>query len=141
MNRNQFERMTGANQRQTISARMLPVDKTLLVGYTCARETFHVYSWNGVLHVVTLNGSDIVISHLASATLRPEQLVPDKRVYAEYTDYRLANMLKDKGIELPYTTWDDKRYQRVSLEDPFVMNGCECGMTRGQHHGFGSDKI
>jgi hypothetical protein len=90
--------------------------------------------------VVVLNSSEIMVSHLAGASLRPEQLVPDKRVYAEYTDYRLASLLKDKGLDVPYTTWEDKRFQRVTPEEPFVYAGCECSMTRGQHYGFASDK-
>lgn len=140
MNKSQFERLTHMNQRAMVSARMLPENVTLLVGYTCARETFHVYAYNGVLNVVVLNSSEILISHLAGASLLPEQLVPDKRVYAEYTNFRLANLLKEKGLEVPYTTWDDKRHARVNPNDPFIYAGCECAMTRGQHFGFASDK-
>ena len=48
--------------------------------------------------------------------------VPDKRLYPERCDYNFCRLLKEKGIHLPFTTWDDTfaisdTYYGFTLED------------------------
>jgi hypothetical protein len=48
--------------------------------------------------------------------------VPDKRLYPERCEYHFCRMLKEKGVHLPFTTWNDDvdgncKYYGFTLED------------------------
>lgn len=87
-------------------------NKTLLYGYTCDRETFHVYLKDKEIFVVIYNND------YATGKARPKNMrrinvtsnqdyVPNKRLYPERCDYNFCQLLKEKGIDLPFTTWTD----------------------------------
>lgn len=102
-------------------------NKTLLYGYTCDRRTFHVYLKNKNIYVV------IYENDYSTGKARPKNMrqvivhdnydfVPDKRLYPERCDYHFCKLLKEKGIHLPFTTWDDTvtitaGYYGFTLED------------------------
>lgn len=102
-------------------------DKTLMYGYTCERKTFHVYVKDGEIYVVTYNND------YSTDKVRPKNMeqiivrsnydyVPDKRLYPERCEYHFCRMLKEKGVNLPFTTWNDNidencKYYGFTLED------------------------
>ena len=102
-------------------------DKTLMYGFTCERKTFHVYVKNGEIYVVTYNND------YSTDKVRPKNMeqivvnsnydyVPDKRLYPERCEYHFCKMLKEKGVHLPFTTWNydvdnNCKYYGFTLED------------------------
>lgn len=104
-------------------------DKTLLYGYTCERKTFHAYVKNENIYVVVYEND------YSTGKARPKNMmqiivnsnhdyVPDKRLYPERCDYHFCLMLKERGIHLPFTTWNDGvnidnycKYYGYTLED------------------------
>lgn len=102
-------------------------DKTLLYGYTCERKTFHVYVKNENIYVVVYEND------YSTGKAKPKNMrqiivssnydyVPDKRLYPERCNYHFCLMLKERGINLPFTTWNDNvdencKYYGFTLED------------------------
>lgn len=102
-------------------------NKTLLYGYTCERETFHVYIKDEKIYVVVYH-QDYSQGKLRPRNMRQltvtsnQDYVPDKRLYPERCDYGFCRLLKEKGIHLPFTTWNgnieiSKEYYGFTLED------------------------
>jgi hypothetical protein len=90
-------------------------DRTLLYGYTCDRDTFHVYLKGGHIHRTIYRSTTDVVSHVDfGRECDGTQLVPDKRVYAAPTDFAFARMLIRKGVPFTFTTWDDDMAKRVA---------------------------
>lgn len=89
-------------------------DRTLLYGYTCERETFHVYIKDKEIHVVVYKNEysndgitpkgmgEIKVSH-------NRDYIPDKRLYPEACDYDFCRLLKEAGIYLPFTGYQSDR--------------------------------
>ena len=107
MNKQEFLRLTDVNEKKkiiNIEDLTVRTDRTLLYGYTCDRESWHVYIKNEEI---------VVVSYGFSQT--PEIIevesnygfVPDKRLYPERCDYEFSRVLLEKGIGLPFTTWTD----------------------------------
>ena len=89
-------------------------DRTLLYGYTCARETFHVYLKNNEIHTVMYN-NDYSGDYTKPKNMRELAIksnygyVPDKRLYPEACDYEFCRLLKENGIYLPFTNFNENR--------------------------------
>lgn len=100
--------------------------RTLLYGYTCARETFHVYLKNNKIYTVMYN-NDYSGDYTKPKNMRELAIksnydyVPDKRLYPETCDYEFCKLLKKRGINLPFTTFNEERilqdYYGFTLED------------------------
>lgn len=89
-------------------------DRTLLYGYTCDRKTFHVYLKDQEIHTVIYdivyeekdpNPINMVEVHVKSN----RDYIPDKRLYPETCDYLFCKLLKNVGVHLPFTTFNDDR--------------------------------
>lgn len=114
-------------------------NRTLLYGYTCERETFHVYLKGRKIYTVVYN-TEYAINYnkeLGSFTRgepKPngmrqievksnKDFVPNKRLYPERCDYHFCRALKERGIDLPFTSWseevqpNEKGYYGFTLED------------------------
>lgn len=94
---------------------------TQLYGYTCERRTFHVYVMGGHLHrfLYRQTGGTVTDTEYDCArSFPPDFLVPDKRVYPERTSLVMARLLRQSGIDVPYTTYDDNAYE-VGKEQVF----------------------
>lgn len=101
-------------------------DRTLLYGYTCAREDFHVYIKDTQIHVVVYK-NDYSKDFVKPKEMREIQVtsnydyVPDKRLYPEACDYLFCKLLKKRSIPLLFTYFDDKRvtqgFYGFTLED------------------------
>lgn len=83
-------------------------DRTLIYGYTCERKTFHVYMKNQKIYTVIYE-RDFKCGAAKPKNMRQIEIksnreyVPDKRIYPEMCDYHFCCLLKERGIELPFT--------------------------------------
>lgn len=85
-------------------------NRTLLWGYTCERDSWHVYIEDGEIHTVMYGYNDMLKHyHSCCATDNPSDWIPDKRLYPEACDYEFCKLLKEYGYSLPFTTWNDDR--------------------------------
>jgi hypothetical protein len=84
-------------------------DRTLLYGYTCDRDTFHVYLMDGVLHRVIYNHDNKVLSHEMGQSLSPYLLAPNKRAYPETCDEQFCRLMITRGQEISFTTFNEMR--------------------------------
>jgi hypothetical protein len=103
-------------------------NRTLLYGYTCERETFHVYMKDQKIYTVVYT-TDYSTNNPKPKNLRQIEVksnrdfIPDKRLYPERCDYHFCQALKERGIDLPFTHWseeikpNEKGYYGFTLED------------------------
>lgn len=117
MTQKEYDILEAANKKdEVISAKMLTntTDRTLLYGYTCARETFHVYLKNNEIHTI------VYIDDYSGASRQPKNIreilvssnyeyIPDKRLYPETCDYEFCKLLKERNISLPFTAYNEDR--------------------------------
>lgn len=99
--------------------------RTLLYGYTCERNTWHVYlDGKGQIHRVLYDSHDQPLFHAAGpagACLDNREYVPDKRLYPESCDYEFSKLLLQAGVNLPFTTFDAEYEQRrLAAHAPFA---------------------
>lgn len=71
---------------------------TLLYGYTCDRNTFHVYVKDEVIHAVTYNFNEEIITHASGKEVYAGSCFPDKRVYRQPTQFFFMELLAKKGF-------------------------------------------
>lgn len=106
MNKEQYKKLTTIDSNKIIDAYDLTnmEDRTLLYGYTCERNTWHVYLQKNRIYTVIYKWNEEPeeweITHNC-------QYIPDKRLYPECCDYEFCKLLKEKGFSLPFTIWDD----------------------------------
>lgn len=74
-------------------------DRTLLYGYDCDRNTFHVYLKNEKIHILRYNSSGIFTKLEAFSNY---DYVPNKRVYPEYSDFEFCKLLLEQEVEIPF---------------------------------------
>ena len=81
--------------------------RTLLYGYTCDRNTWHVYVYGDHINrfVYQFNGETIL--HNAEHFWVPRLLIPDKRLYPQYCDFLFCEKLKALGVSLPFTNYTE----------------------------------
>jgi hypothetical protein len=90
-------------------------DRTLLYGYDCDRNTFHVYLKDDLVHLVVYKGSDMLrMDHRPKLVARTEfkdlsELAPNKRVYAEASDYEFCRFLKEEGVWISFASYGNER--------------------------------
>jgi hypothetical protein len=85
-------------------------NRTLLYGYTCDRETWHVYLKDGGIFTVKYQSDKL--PSLIDVRIN-EDYVPDKRLYPERCDFEFCELFKNKGISLPFTKWQGQ----LEIED------------------------
>lgn len=79
-------------------------DRTLIYGYTCDRETFHVYFKNKKIRVIKYGGyKNIPLTEINPKT--NQDFIPDKRVYPDASDYNFCLKLREFGYEIPFTSY------------------------------------
>ncbi|MGX5608911.1 hypothetical protein ACWKTZ_21300 [Bacillus cereus] len=108
MNKHEFEKLNKIQKEKehvlTIDDLTNKEDRTLLYGYTCEKETWHVYVKNNTIYtVVNPYGNNVEYVEIELN----QEYVPDKRLYPERCDFEFCSLLKQKGIYLPFTTWQD----------------------------------
>jgi hypothetical protein len=86
--------------------------RTLLYGYDTDRRTYHVFQHQGELHLTIFTpGSDgpKIIDQKHDATLALTDIIPNKRVYPALSDFGFCLAIMNKGVSLPFTTFDPKQ--------------------------------
>lgn len=84
--------------------------RTLIYGYTCSRDTFHVYLAEDGIHLVVYDYHGLLAIHCRESEGIPlDDCIPDKRVYPEACDYEFCLILKRAGVNIPFTTWTEGR--------------------------------
>lgn len=92
--------------------------RTLIYGYDTKRNTFHVYlDTSGFIRAVLYDSRQNVLDQwseksgtfLIGDPLSNEVWVPNKRAYPECCDYEFCRLLIERGISIPFTTYDTKR--------------------------------
>lgn len=116
MNRRDFVYFKNSQGPARINARNFSPG-TLLFGYTCDGASFHVYKGpDGLIHRFVYHATDShveTVTHEGAVFWDADQLVPDKRVYPESTSLIMATALRGRSVDIPFTTFDDARYDRV----------------------------
>ena len=96
----------------TVSGSMLEnqTPRTLLYGYTCERDTFHIYLTDaGMIVRVIYDHYGMLLGMLTEADtpLLVTQCIPDKRVYAHHSDFEFCALLHKAGVSIPFTTYQE----------------------------------
>jgi len=94
-------------------------DRTLLYGYSTyayGNLTWHVYIKDEVIHTIWYDNTEeeITICELPNY-INNKQYIPNKRLYPEYCDFEFCELLKQRGIQLPFSQWtndnmEEKQY-------------------------------
>ncbi|MFB8290169.1 hypothetical protein [Kitasatospora purpeofusca] len=118
MNKEQFADLRARPQgRATVSAAEIAgPDRTLALGQTPSRFAWHLYLENGWLNVLTftLNGGGTLVEHRAGTVLATADLTPGKLLYPESTDERFARLVRERGYDLDFKPFDQRRYDRLA---------------------------
>lgn len=120
MNRDQYDALRALQGaiEDTINVKDLrdKTPRTLLYGYTLERATHHVYICPNkppelggaiVVHVYRDGSEYKPLNYSRGESLPTHRMIPDKRLYPERCDYEFCLMLKQRGLYLPFTAWDD----------------------------------
>lgn len=79
-------------------------NRTLLYGYDCNRDSWHVYIFEYVIHTVKYaygeNPQKITVE-------TNNDYIPNKRLHPECCDYEFCTILKSYGIYLPFTQYQE----------------------------------
>lgn len=86
-------------------------DRTLVYGYTCKGDTFHLYLEGGYFNRFVYNSQGL-LSHEAYKRIEPWYAVPNKRVYPERCDYDFCKVLSSCRVDVPYTVFTKGVYER-----------------------------
>lgn len=84
--------------------------RTLIYGYTLARETFHAYlDSDRKINVVIYEHQGNVVDHIKEGKngIRVKDLIPSKRAYPERCDFHFSMLLKSKGVDIPFTAYPE----------------------------------
>ena len=96
-------------------------DRTLVYGYTCDRDTFHVALLGGVIHVFLYDHNNTMIWHKDEDDLQDNsEYVPNKRVYPERCDSDFVITLLHAGVDVPFTTFDVERQAKMDPKKTIV---------------------
>lgn len=84
--------------------------RTLIYGYDCDRNTFHLYLEDEVFHAVVYDHKNTLLSHTGGTTIPVSATVPNKRVYPETCDYEFCKLIEPRlDNSIPFTTYNAKR--------------------------------
>lgn len=116
MDKNQFESLENPPRRtERVTAGFLQdqTPRTLIYGYSTARDTFHLYLAEDGIHLVIYDYHKLQLQHKhENEGIRFSECVPDKRVYPEACDYEFCTMLLQADVRIPFTTWSDDRAEK-----------------------------
>lgn len=105
------ELMNKGDQKQLIHVDELnnpDQDRTLLFGYTCERETFHVYLKDRQIHRVIYKHDGTLLSSISNVEVQVDLMAPDKRTYPAACDEQFCLLMHYKGQYVSYTTFEPR---------------------------------
>lgn len=83
--------------------------RTLIYGYTCERNTFHLYlSEGGYFTRLIYSYDGVEISSEIGKSISLRDCVPDKRVYPEACDAVFCSMLMSRGQSVSFTNFTER---------------------------------
>jgi hypothetical protein len=82
-------------------------DRTLLYGFTCERETFHVYLKDRQIHRVIYT-RDGILNSISNDEVQVDLMAPDKRAYPAACDEQFCLLMHYKGQYVSYTTFEPR---------------------------------
>ena len=107
---NKLSQLTIEPNKFSVSDLIDKSERTLLWGYTCDRDSFHVYLYGGKINLYVYSYHEQSVIKFASATaLELDSLIPNKRVYPEASDYEFCKKLLDSGVHIQFTTFNENR--------------------------------
>ena len=110
MDANQLEeirRIQNIDHRALVSAEQFAAggDRTLIYGYDVDRNTFHVYLKDGMLHRFVYRPSvqpRWPFAHVALHSMHGVDMVPNKRIYWEFSDFEAIRTLARLNISMSF---------------------------------------
>lgn len=78
--------------------------RTLIFGWTCDRNDFHIYVYKRRLHKFCYDWNNKELFYKSGTELPLECIVPDKRILPNCCDYMFCRRLIEKGVYLPWAT-------------------------------------
>lgn len=139
MERKEFYKLTNKPIAITVDDLDDARSRTLLYGYTCDRCTFHLYLMDEEFFTfIYKENSDHFFKHGGTIDMErtnSTMLVPDKRLYPECCDYDFCNLLQQRGIGLPFTSFNEDR-QLSGKSGIREGEGCYSYMYIGKVHRF-----
>lgn len=133
----EYNELNNTNNCNLITANDLSphfYDRTLLCGHTHSLQMFHVYMKDSKIYAVTYTVGFVTKrenkeynTYAHAINMTPVEIQSNfdyipKKLYPERCDYDFCNMLKIRGLNLPFLQWDDKRQQGFT-------NGAFNGLT------------
>lgn len=113
MNRQEYNNIIAYQRsRFDINVRHLnnQTPRTLLYGYTCDRQTWHVYlDYDMMIHLVVYSYPNILRNYSDETALTIHSCVPNKRLYPEACDYEYCVYLYQCGAYLSFTNFNPQR--------------------------------
>jgi len=81
-------------------------DRTLIWGYTCERESFHVYLKDMTIHKVIYGHDEQPMEYPINSV---HDVIPNKRAYPEASDYEFCKFIRNLDVRIPFTTYNKER--------------------------------
>ena len=78
-------------------------ERTLLYGYTCNRDTWHVYIKDNNIITVMYEYNKPPVEVKVDSNFG---FVPDKRLYPARCDFEFCSLLRQLEVYLPFTTFE-----------------------------------
>ena len=88
-------------------------DRTLMYGYTCERNTFHLYIKNETFFCVVYDHDKNFLSKFSTTAISVNDCFPNKRVYPESCDYEFSMLLASKNARPAYLAFNPEREEKV----------------------------
>lgn len=109
MNKEQFSLLFNLKVSTNVHIKELSFKQegTLLYGYTFDRDSFHVYIKNNLIHRYIYNRNRF--DYQQKEEFEGVFLIPTKRVYPAASDYNFCELLINKGLEIPFTIWEERK--------------------------------
>lgn len=89
-------------------------NRTLIYGYTCRKEPFHVYLKDGTIHTVVYQ-TDYIRGKIRPINMREIEVhynsdyVPDACAYPDLCDRTFSDQLAKAGVKLPFAMYIERR--------------------------------
>ena len=91
-------------------------DRTLIYGYDISRYTFHLYLQDGDFILDFWKHPEEPETIYAQTYINASTCVPNKRVYPERCDFEFCALLQEKGIDIPFTTFEGETHREMMEE-------------------------
>lgn len=88
-------------------------NRTLLYGYTCDRDTWHVYLKDCEIHAVVYNGREDDSELYRIVVVSNSDYIPNKRLYPARCDFEFCKLLKERGVDFTFTAWEEVSEKKI----------------------------